>query len=1057
MESGQTLQVERELQLVDGDMSGSEMGVPMEQLLQELPLEDSGMIHMGLLVERISNTVYQTLQSLADTLPALSSDARRAKIYSTAIELRKLLVKLLVIVRWSKDSTIIDKTKNVVALLVEQQWAHEDVFSGLTQVRKILPNARMCDADLVTAIDVLRTGSYIRLPSSIKDSAVQKDPLSQDARKRILEDLDLALHIRLTCSESIPIGLFLREIKDGKVHLEAPGLYDVYLTASGPAPDDRWWMLEFKFKDDIKEDKNSSSVLSAPYLDQVYELAESQLAAIDQGEASGRALQNLHAVLVRESLRRRLHILYYDTQEMKIYNWGANLSTSLDIANEALEVRYWVLQRGSGNSQNPKALLEGNLKLSLESYELSGRQRVLSELIEGEKEKSSSCAIKVTWTVDDRIRAALLPEDQECHLEGLNLEPFLLSVIARHARAFLTLTNTSIHEQPGLCLCISTLREVPVIQNGHGPRYFLDILITPTVRLMLYVAPITGLICIDSVNPSQDATDTLLSLSETQDADLRRLAEQVNVQPSTLASALCSIRQRFLTQDIQLQLSWLGYVPQSSISLRHGELEKLALQPSDPLLYVPLGVVRGFYLMVYSKAGSQLSMAMLSTRDESEGAKAWRTIDSVKWLDHVHLRSQTNTGLSSNQSTNNTFEHQTRSDGFDLSDLEFVLNYCIATVAYSAIEEQLRLKAIPFALIGATTKIPPPPTGTPDLLLPSLGIQGAKLLHPNSHLADPNVSLQVCDWWLSKQGTVKITIKLKNKTKIGAQKISIFDGTVLDLGTGILEFTCHNVSTCIENFQQEWDQVARMCQLLETCSSLASAKLTASLQSVAPKQVKLHYKMNEGSNSINYSCSVGFVSPSEAGCDRGRCTVQFGGASESGLQSNPHQLIAAALERDLDDASELCQDIWPRFFAVCCSLLTLFQVLEMTYPILELLKTYSDREFQDATCPEVIIKALDWYRLQFANSPALDIRLLPYNRFGISVLNEREQTQVSDDLRAIKNLHKIWTQGLEPPDQNANHVTEMSKLNLKQNNFNIVIGTCNEKDIQKISKLINCW
>ena len=202
-----------------------EARVSLEQLLQELPLEDGGLVPLGLIVERITNTAYQVIQSLSDTLPSLSSDAKRAKIFTTALELRRLFVKLLVIVRWTKDAKLLHRARNVVALLVEQQWAHEDAFSGLTQVRKILPNARMSDADFVTAIDVLCTGTYQRLPASIKDSTVTPTPLSNEEARSIMANLDRTLRARLAWTESIPMKLRLQRIADGKAYMEMPGLY----------------------------------------------------------------------------------------------------------------------------------------------------------------------------------------------------------------------------------------------------------------------------------------------------------------------------------------------------------------------------------------------------------------------------------------------------------------------------------------------------------------------------------------------------------------------------------------------------------------------------------------------------------------------------------------------------------------------------------------------------------------------------------------------------------------------------------------------------------------
>ena len=190
----------------------SEARVTLEQLLQELPLEDGGLVPLAVIVERITNSAYQVIQSLSDTLPSLSSDAKRAKIFTTALELRRLFVKLLVIVRWTKDANLLHRARNVVALLVEQQWAHEDAFSGLTQVRKILPNARMSDADFVTAIDVLCTGTYQRLPASIKDSTVMPTPLNNEEARSIMANLDRILRARLAWTESIPMKLRLQRL-----------------------------------------------------------------------------------------------------------------------------------------------------------------------------------------------------------------------------------------------------------------------------------------------------------------------------------------------------------------------------------------------------------------------------------------------------------------------------------------------------------------------------------------------------------------------------------------------------------------------------------------------------------------------------------------------------------------------------------------------------------------------------------------------------------------------------------------------------------------------------
>ncbi|SPO37762.1 related to RNA polymerase II mediator complex protein pmc1 [Pseudozyma flocculosa] len=224
--------------------------IPIAQLEQELPLEDADLVPLAALVERLANYGYETLQNLAET----------AKIFSTALDVRKQFLKLLVLVRWSKDIADLQKARNIISLLSEQQWQHEDVFAGLTDVRKILPNARMRNADLPTAIDVLRTGSYRRLPSSLKDMVVPPRPFSDAEAIEIVAQLEDALRLRMACREIIPAPMSRYRILDGKVHFRVPGLYETQLTASGsgaPPPGsaaaeaaaaaDRWWLLDLKF------------------------------------------------------------------------------------------------------------------------------------------------------------------------------------------------------------------------------------------------------------------------------------------------------------------------------------------------------------------------------------------------------------------------------------------------------------------------------------------------------------------------------------------------------------------------------------------------------------------------------------------------------------------------------------------------------------------------------------------------------------------------------------------------------------------------------------------
>ncbi|PWN51406.1 MED14-domain-containing protein [Violaceomyces palustris] len=390
--------------------------VPYSQLEAELPREEADLIPMAALIERMANFGYESLQNLAETLPSLPSSSKRAKLFTTALDVRKQFVKLLVLVRWSKDLPELQRARNIIALLTEQQWQHEDVFAGLTDIRKTLPNARMRNADLPTAIDVLRTGSYNRLPASIKDSAVALKPLTDEEAIEIVGQLDDALRMRMACNEIVPLPMSQYHVSDGRVHFKCPGLFEAQLTASGSgipiqggqvAATDRWWLLTLKFDLRIvgagadtlrkafpripkkaykerlriwgdkelepREDGRSLPPLtqddgqqtlqereSAPAESSTPPPAEEQTEeptpiSPDKGTCRDAPLARLYAFLQERALHYQLDILHHQALELTRLNWGSSLSITMEQRLRCLVIKYWAGVRAAGSASTSKA------------------------------------------------------------------------------------------------------------------------------------------------------------------------------------------------------------------------------------------------------------------------------------------------------------------------------------------------------------------------------------------------------------------------------------------------------------------------------------------------------------------------------------------------------------------------------------------------------------------------------------------------------------------------------------------------------------------------------
>ena len=140
------------------------------------------------------------------SLPSMSDSARKRKLADFVVAWKKQVVKLYAVAKWSRDADIVQKCmvrrpptpflvaclthfrQNITAFLMNQNRQFDDVIHGLTYARDSLDGARcvalslqakhapICvlmdnrlrNHDLLTSLDVLTTGSYRRLPTTIR-------------------------------------------------------------------------------------------------------------------------------------------------------------------------------------------------------------------------------------------------------------------------------------------------------------------------------------------------------------------------------------------------------------------------------------------------------------------------------------------------------------------------------------------------------------------------------------------------------------------------------------------------------------------------------------------------------------------------------------------------------------------------------------------------------------------------------------------------------------------------------------------------------------------------
>lgn len=411
-------------------------------------------------------------------MSSLPSSSRRAKIFSTALELRTQMVKLYVLVKWSKGANHIQHIKNIIGLIHEQSYQTVDAREHLAETRNILPNARERNHDVVTAIDILANGEPDRLPASIEAESTVEPPLSDSEARDIIDELNQAIRARLVCHEVLPLRLHSRTytVTDGRVYLYAPGLFRIALTLSGNQDEDRWYLLSIvfdytitgcgkeKFPTDLWDCQRNSFIDTANEVlaprsapgEQQEEKEEGEPGVAterciydrkgkDENAGHGslkvplqddRPIVRLFNFLQSQALEYQLDILAFQAAELSRLQWRGNLAWSW--RGRTLLVNYWTSKLfsaadtgDSATSRKPFDPFKGGLvELQVHSSGLrSARERLLATLshpapLDENHEAANSeimnreqdFFLAMRWEVDEHMRSVESADD--CQLSS---------------------------------------------------------------------------------------------------------------------------------------------------------------------------------------------------------------------------------------------------------------------------------------------------------------------------------------------------------------------------------------------------------------------------------------------------------------------------------------------------------------------------------------------------------------------------------------------------------------------------------------------------------------
>ncbi|THV06734.1 MED14-domain-containing protein [Dendrothele bispora CBS 962.96] len=1014
----------------------------LEQLEAELPVVMDGQIPLGEVLSRVMQAIYTELQEMGETLPNQTDTARKRTLADWVVKTKKQVVKLYAVAKWARDADTVQKCMNITAFLMDQNHQFESAIHGLTWARQSLDPARLRNHDLLTSLDVLTTGSYRRLPTGVKKSIIPPTPLTDDEVIKTLLDIQDAIRYRLRLSEIIPIEMSRHRIADGRVYFTSSNLFECSLCLTGTERGDGWFFVHVEFliriggdlittqefprvptgfiKRHITDEVDRQLSLFRPEpqpqqpLPPGAELPRKQELPDDVVDTP---LVRVFNFLQMMSLSYQLEILWYQAERMRALGWGEYLNVNMSPNRKTLTVTYWVRkpppQQQNRPTNVPKIpLLGGTLTVSIVESPPMQREngsfkiKALAELQQVSKLQSKRPSdtvehlkFDIRWEPAQGALAVALPREETIipkdflvvTADNLDFEALLRKIIYRHTKLILARLQFQLSMPGGILRSMfSGPGVVSLVEEGDFQA--LKLLLCADKYILITIDTRTGRIILRDVGELA-ATNT--------GSQIAQYTEWINHDPTQLMPRLViKLRLDTIIDLVEQKANYLGLQNYRTRPFLRNEIQKLA--PSGRMLgavYIRLRSYTYHYLVVII-ADEEFQYALITVAVMTESATTDMLITDVAFLDSVRIHGDDPT-LSIRDKVETRAAMKTRRPdevlepggskpwtGFQLETqlLRELYSYCCARVAYMKVENQLKLRKIPWTL-HLTSNI------TPELgfiqssiarSVPALCVQSSHILAgaPAAEAAMPNIRVIPLNWWSEKNAHVVTCVKLKyvqqplGKSAGTSAVIRPSKRIIYDTTEAVVSFLSDNIDKCVDEFAEEWARVSKMVVIAREVAQMSKEKDWQDVQLISFDLQTVEFAYAE-----DYAVSITTCALEDTpSANRARYDLRFSRrrAGQPRLDLyNPH-----------DDAELYLRAILQHGHGrLAPSLHNFVQILRDTLPIvveLEELRKESEKSSAGSPPLDIFPKSAGWYRILYSDfRHALDFRLMTEHRVAI--------------------------------------------------------------------------
>ncbi|KAF9350006.1 mediator complex subunit [Mortierella sp. NVP85] len=885
-----------------------------------------------------------------------------------------------------------------------------EAFADLSNLSDVVRNF-----DIPTAIDVLTTGTYQRLPSRIKQVYVEEEKPSRTEMAATLEKLDDVIRMRLLCDELVPPAMEYT-IGKGKAKFVVPNEFEVTLTVAGPGlPKDVPWRivgLKILVKPVGGSFQGLETSLNDVQLRAIIMFAQKEMDGAGPANAPqhavvpgvetkappNQALLRLYDYLHMLSLHLLIELIYIQPPAPGPKRRASAASAQKDLIQASMNVEEHYLEIRIEEKPDTATKIPEGLAGALVDAKLLGYPKAY---------------IKVIWS--QTVKGVVAEEVSDSILEldpsNLHIERLLLKAVNIHSgqvtqefydRLMTHIENTKAQsEQMSTSLSKDDIRLETldtVEQQGmtssiiSGPRALL-VRLKDDRWIRIRVDVRTGRVVVREVGKTGEGVDAVIAAFQAR----------LNDNANNIVDALILLRFSMAMVELESLALLIGLQPYRRLAIGKQDAAQfgsnfqqlLFLQyPQHPRHYLVIGVIDQKFRVWLIEV----------TPTEREVAGIWLTLKSIQPIYWQRLKrrrriaerdSDTQSNLAKRKSVQFDVEDDEPQDysenealTIDREVLSRLEALCRARICYTEVKTQLQELGIQYRPLSPGAKNSNSSsnmsTGSLENMIPMLRMEPSSISPGFTEGLFLFVAAKLTGWWDNQRETCNFIVQAKFAPEVipSTMESGLLDDNVsYHAKTGILNFSYKTRGTFIRQFKEDWEKVVRMLKIIRQLQAPTTSNPYIQLQVCHLHHVKLAYfgrytvNIRWAAASTTEKCSSsGVVIVPPPRFRQGLYEIELSVVnSGQGLLVNPHHRMKYFL-----------QDMFNRE----ADLHSLMNNLVQTCSIMEVLDRLENSIKEDAMGTKllsVVPRSAHHIRVIYGSKYALDIRA--FNRTHLSMFD----------------------------------------------------------------------